>query len=416
MAVNISNFNASSAVRRFRLSRSNILSSRVFSSGQSSFITGPNWQDTREIPVPPGTYGRARVILQNDTATPFTMEEFAVSSGRAYADLNPLTYAGLPAPWSTSASTITAPAGSATNATDGILGWAASDWLPVTTQPRSDGGKTSVLHCRARFSAGGRGVFGGATRPMNLYSNQAFLRNRSDVSWTSAAVLANQTNFNPATNDRDGHFHSFSVVEFMSSGLMLNIACTGDSVSQGYVQASTNSNHNGFLARAADTLANAGQPVSFQHFTGEGKSTTFYFGMVTSFLNTAGMTLPQLLVIQPFSQNNGTFNMFNVVAAWDQCMDLANLCLAKNVIPMLRTCQPTINCNDLSHEVARNWVNTQVRNSGFPIFDMDAALSDGNAIARIKPGLTSDGAHLTDDGNEEAASQFVQDLAKYILI
>ncbi len=191
----------------------------------------------------------------------------------------------------------------------------------------------------------------------------------------------------------------------------ITVATVGDSTFQG---ANTTAGQNNMGHQAALLATSAMCTVSHINVGYAGQQ---HAAIYLNALNTLALYSPDVLVFEGFSPND-TYTAANVEAALGRCADIIEQCIKAGTIPIISTAIPwggsAGTALTAAQEALRNAFNAVLRKwaaNGTIILDDDAVLSNGAAIASLKPqyrvydglAITADSGGQHPDNNGHAA-------------
>ena len=381
-----------SALGTERRQNENIWTQKVFTSLLSMVGADNTFQTIHGVPfVGEEVYVRAGFL--NDTTSPFTVTYNAFSAGSTVVS-NPVNAAGAASPWSF-VSAAAVPAASASWATDGNYGIGYTDWRKVSIPARTDGGQFGLLYHRMYGSSDFRGPVGNGSQHFNTYPTNIAEIIRSDYQAGVEYVSANQASFVPTSGAGvNSEYMPAALIQVVSARQAFVVGVTGDSTSQGY---GTDGNHNSFINKACRSLTTIAKPVVMLNLAYAGKTSPYFHAMASKWIDDQ-LQRPDIMFIQVYSQNDGTFTTANCEAAYARAVLLAQKCKSVGVIPVLMTLAPTTFITTSGQDAVRKTINGYIRGGFYPYLDLDAVFSDGADPARIISAYTVDGVHHSEAG------------------
>ena len=308
----------------------------------------------------------------------------------------------LPPSASGSTATLTIPAatsGAHPNAVPSML-W--SDWIPVSSIPRNDGGEFPILQTRTLLNTGDIAVsLNGANEAGTLNQDGTGLIYRGNF---SAGDLVTTTSGVITPSNTNGWF-AVAGVQFMYRNFGLSVATVGDSITQGQGSVTSSYGHISWGHMAVSQLIDSGLgPITYANwgYSGQNRSTS-----IDTARKVIAQDAPSMISFFPYSPNDG-YTDVNVAAGWARTMAFVQECWSKGVVPMVCTIIPSVGLAAAADAV-RIDINNRVRAlsaSGAVVVDFDAVITDGASPARIKAALSSDGLHPNLDGHKAMADVF----------
>ena len=381
-----------SALGTERRPNENIWTQRIFGSGWGNCGDNNTFQLIRGVPfVGEDVYVRAGFV--NDTPSPVSVTYNSFSASATFGS-NPVLIGGGASPWTAPVSA-SIPAASASWSTDGQFGVGYTDWKKVTIPAREDGGTFGLLYHRFYSSTPFRGPVGVSYHHFNTYPTNINEIIRSDYQAGVEYVTTNQTSFTPTAGAGTNSEFMPAFIQIMSARQSIVAGIAGDSTSAGY---GTDGNHNSFLNKACRALSTIAKPVVLATQAYAGKGSSYYTGAATTWIADQ-LQRPDILFIQPYSQNDGTFNQANCDAGYARALLLAQRCKAFGIIPVLMTLAPTTFITTSGQDAFRIALNNAIRSGPYAYLDIDAVFSDGASPARIIAAYTVDGVHHSEAGD-----------------
>ena len=164
-----------------------------------------------------------------------------------------------------------------------------------------------------------------------------------------------------------------------------------------------------WAAIAVHMLNTSGRKMTSGNFGMEGKGAVFYLRRLAVLLADATWT-PSVIVIQPFTLND-TFSVGAINTAITEAVRLASIARARGIEVIFTTVAP-MNTTDATTDGNRKTGNTQVRNAGGNVLDIDDLATDGATPARIIGALSWDGIHFKRDFNYQIGAELVKVINK----
>ncbi|WP_426994457.1 SGNH/GDSL hydrolase family protein [Methylomonas sp. CM2] len=230
--------------------------------------------------------------------------------------------------WS-GAATVTRPVASAAEIPSHIV----SDWLPVKSLDRLDGGALPLAYA-TMYHPDNTGV--GYT---NISGAQAFFNGLSGNNHIFS--MGNQTTDAIATPDNWTNSNTQSPVfipfglEFLFNKQVISIACFGDSTTAG----AGNTVNMSFCMQAAAELDNLGIAVNIWMQAQTGEDQINYFARL---MNLLALTKPKVIYFQSWSVNGSSNYTFLSENQMSRLLQLVSYCEQNNIILITDTPQPYV--------------------------------------------------------------------------
>jgi hypothetical protein len=317
--------------------------------------------------------------------------------------------------------TITGPAGNGGDRLHpSVISW--SDWAPIRSIPRRDGGQNPLLFVYTALRAGPMAAAGFVPDPFS-YATSLGCRGRVPVNlrsghngdWTAdpagtswgGAIPA------PAGNGSQAGFGPVFCLQYMSliQGVQ-GIVC-GDSLMAG--PAGAGAAFAGAAIRAAYDLSTLSHPVCVAHMACGGVGSAVYHGSLVSNIDAIK---PNFLVLQPLSRNDGMAapNLAALFAKLSATGDLAESRCGTRTIYQGAYPIPSV---DPRHggtpDQIAAWqkVRADLANLRAPVYDGASIIGDPGAPWLYKQGCSDDNTHPNDYG-VELVSPLVRQLLRDI--
>ncbi len=199
-------------------------------------------------------------------------------------------------------------------------------------------------------------------------------------------------------------------VQYRSRASGVSVMCVGDSITRG---SETRSNFAPWGLRAAAAVSHPGRPVAFVNAGCVGKRTDVFCARARSLCEIAW---PDIMVIAPYSLNDTT-GPDEPPLPWQdglaRAMALATDAAMQGCMPVLTTPLPWSGAAGV-RDADRRAVASAVRalaEHGVPVWDLEAAISDGQSPPRLLEDSCRDGIHPTDAGHIRLARTAIAGLA-----
>jgi hypothetical protein len=376
-----------------------------------SSFAGYTWQAAMSIP---GAFNAVRLIFCNTTTNALTIDGCSVGSSQSASSLNNVSGAGLSGlstPWQagtfggSASGTLPANTFSNPNVNPNFY---RSDWIPVESAVRTDGGSYGILLARAYIVDSGAVTIpasGTGTSPNFSEGGQGFLYK---TAFQSGNFLT--STFTGAT---DPGCSPIVGAEFAASGAGVRIAHFGDSIDRGYV---ATVDGNGWGQRMAVSLnASMPFPVWYESYGWDAQSPVQYYTRWSNYLASAisNSSLPQIAIFKGWSTNGGTPSAQTTATDKYYLTRFIADCHANGIFPVICTGQPR-NSLTSAQDLTRQNINAFIRSlasNTVGVIDVDAAVSDNGNPANYIIGLANaDGIHPSDVGYANIAARAVSDI------
>ena len=272
---------------------------------------------------------------------------------------------------------------------DGVPVHVLSDWMPVKTLPRQDGGPGWLLQVRT-FSHGAMRFAASVGRP-----DPAIGRLHRGF-WVAGDATRGGTDQEPTPADRMFACHG---VQFLSPVAGATVIGIGDSI---IASSCTTGEMSGFGIRACAKLSRPGFPVSYVNEGFPGRNS---FGFASTGLWAIETLRPQVAIIAPWSQNEPwTAAMADLSFA--RAVALMDAARRNGCAPILTTTAPVFQDHPDADEFRRA-TNERIRaagRNGVPVLDIDALWGTGATPNTYRPGYDcGDHTHPNDRACAAAA-------------
>jgi len=269
-----------------------------------------------------------------------------------------------------------------------------SDWIPLRSFTRTDGGTLPLLMVRTYMTGSPRPGTSGPSTGWETAARGRILRcfvNAGDCVATPASFTSTTVQGECVPTE----------VRFMTRARGLTIAVAGDSCLQGIT---SNAGANNFVFQAATALSTATLPIEVLNL---GKTSMSYPGWFWNIEDSVTVSKPQIVVIQGGSRNGGGYvSAAAAEAVWQHVMALMARVRAYGGVPILMTPWPD------SSETAPTDLNRlilvanclQAGLGGTPVIDANAMVGVAGTPMTLNAAYSSDGVHLTDAGHAYLAT------------
>lgn len=310
------------------------------------------------------------------------------------------------ATWS-AASSVTLPLGAAARPSVTV-----SDWMPISSVERADGGVLPVLHVRffipstvtdiPKFSPSGVMTWARNETTANGRPWRVMLQDVAD----SIATKANFTTLTEAVR-----WFPFAI-QYRARGMVRTLNVFGDSIAAGVGATNYINSH---LMRARDALSTPEAPVELGNFAWSSQTVAQCEARLTDLITAGVISRGHLVHVQAFSPNDystvQTQALANTGAA--ACARSVSAIIAAGAEPIVQTGCPANNSSRAwgATDVYRQKLNYSYRNApGLRVIDLSvlqAAVTTNSGQYDYASGLTTDGLHPNDAGNAAAVQQAV---------
>lgn len=284
-----------------------------------------------------------------------------------------------------------------------------SDWVPLKSIARSDGGTLPLLMIRQCYPTGTPNFsqhFATANVDFSAIGAPYFKATRQGVDGVAS----------PATFTNASPLNTWTVgpVQVRSNRQGVNIAFFGDSLTEGQPGPAIDLNSWGL--RACNQLTASSLPVSCCNLGWSGGVTADFY---TRALARLSELKPEIAYMSVWSPNDSSVTAALTNKMIDRAIDFVNACEAAGVIPALSTCVPTEGSGSGAFMTA---VDAFVRDIGSAgrvlVLDFRAVLdsdpSSGGGSGLFKSGMKFDSTHPNDVGIDAMAAEAVSKLQGYI--
>jgi collagen type VII alpha len=281
-----------------------------------------------------------------------------------------------------------------------------SDWMPITTTQRIDGGFGRLILVRTQATVNPWGLQtisdnGITTDPSSINTSEALFASNTAVSTTSASDFVP----NGLTSVFQTQFYS------RPPGILL--LTVGSSICSG-----TNTlNQRASWARiAAAAATNAGVPTISVF------NNLLALPLTANFIQPAIRNIrelkPSIVAIQVSNRNDTPYSVSQANTTWKGVMSIAEVAQQNGAIVVLVTATPWSSGSaptavedgfrQINNNLARAFAPIS---AGFALFDYDAVVSDGGSPARLQDIYGGDTDHPNDAGHAAAGAVFASMLS-----
>ena len=384
----------------------NFVGTRVLTGGAQGGSYATSGQDfTWSLQVAlPVDFVALRLVIGNPLTSAITGVTCAASTGGTLTDRTNNAGAWTSGTFS-GASSITLPAGVTGNPSVTL-----SDWIPVQSVARLDGGSTRLAYVRilTPLANANIGLFGYAASTANWNSKA------DGYAWCPRFQAGDfVTTPSGMTASTDPSSLPIMGIQYISKTGVLNYVAFGDSITN---SAQTTVRGESWAYRA---VRDAGYTLGA--FGWDGQTTA-------QILTRAQVTIPLLKPTHAFypifSPNDGTPTAATQTAQFSRALQFVELCRVNNCVPILWTGLPktTDGTNTTSAWTAgqddlRKALNSAFTSIGVEVVDMSGVLSDnaamGTASKWLNTSILFDGTHPNDAGHELMKGAAAVSVAKF---
>lgn len=299
-------------------------------------------------------------------------------------------------------------------------GYLLSDWIDYNSYSRSDGGSFPLIAARAYISTAGTiSVFGNGVNDFTNWPTKP--DGRIDVMRSQAGDHATtQTGFTSTTNESQSPLVG---IQYRGAGSVITIMGNGDSITESVASTYIGDS---WGMRAAGLLSNqAGVVVEWANI---GWSGSFYSSVNRRFEDAfAAGILPDIALFPNGSPNSvsTTFDANIISASRIILAKCFAACQANDVLPISWTMLPADYTGSqakqygASDSFRRDWNAETLALAAKGMYGIDfSGVVSGSAHAsgqvQFSPGMSSDGLHLNDAGNDAVADYLRQQIARLI--
>jgi len=269
-----------------------------------------------------------------------------------------------------------------------VPGWAASDWIPVSSIPRTDGGSLPLLQVRTNISTAcvihneaGQANFESQIAPYIWYTNL-----HSD---SGGAYVTNPT-ANALAGSASGLWVVPQFVKFAYTGLTgLNVVAVGDSITRGQTTNTRTTTTPSWANIACQALSTQSRPITLTNMGWSGQSKNPSYRNTVWAINNL---LPDVIVFWNGSVNDGVSD-YVVNRSWNTTLNLVNYAKSQGVIPVVVTQTPN-SSSTATQDAYRQQMNANTRSlasAGVFVLDADFLLSTGGLPSRLQSQYDSGG-------------------------
>lgn len=398
------------AGRKFRMAVSSVQSS----GGELLFSTNVKSM----LMTIPADADYVRFLFRNkNPAGPMTLKGYfaptaQVGNGWSAYDGSGVAQTGSPSPWvpmnfanaGTDVAVADQPVTSAITATvpnDGTDYW--SDWLPITTLSRIDGGSGRLVMVRTQALTNPWGLQdiapGGITNdPANINTSGALFASSLGISTLTA------TDF---TLDLFTHVYQ---MQFMSRPPGIVLMTVGTSIMSGTNTTNLRSTWGRIAAKTV--FDGTGVPV-ICFYSNAYNLPPQTANLIADAVRHIRLLKPSVVAIQVSNRNDSPYSAAQANTTWKGVMSIAEVAQDNGAVVILVTATPwSSGSAPTSVEDGYRQINNDLARAfaasapGFALFDYDAVLTNGASPARLQPAYGGNSDHPNDAGHTAAAAVF----------
>lgn len=362
-----------------------------------------NYYTASSLTIPVGAMCAAATAAPNNGYSPLNFDGSANS-------FTPMLFAG--------AASGTVPAcayqsGATNNNVPGLL---QTDWTPIVSIPRNDGGTLPLFMLRA-YASGSQGLMMSLITGAVTAGWPSVSQGRICDSYSTSGdyVSSNQGGF--VGNHRDVAILGVAV-EFRGAVRGLSVFTVGDSLTQGSY---TTASQNGFGHLAGALVSTPSAPVSVVNAGFAGQQHAYIYSNASAYI---AAFAPDVVVFPVYSPND-TYSQANVNLALARTAAIIDQCIAASIVPIITTALPWNSISSAQDNV-RKAMNATVlgwaANGGVLVADFDAALTDGGSPAQIQSkyknypsgNVDSNNQHPSDAGHAAMAAALQPSLQRLL--
>ena len=384
----------------------NFVGTRILTSGiQGGFATAAaayTWSLQIGLPV---DFAAVRLVFLNGITSDITGVTACASAGGTLSDRNNNAGTWTNATFAGAASTTLPLAAGTTDPTITV-----SDWIPVTSIARVDGGTTRLVYVRAYIPGSNANVslmgFGASTANWNSKAD--------GYTWCPRYQIGDfVTTPSGMTGSSDPISSPIAGIQYISKAGVLHYLAFGDSITN---SAQTTIRGESFAFRAT---RDAG--FTLGAFGADGQTTAQILARAQRIIP---VLRPTHAMYPIFTPNDGAPTATTTAAQFARALQFVDLCAQNGVVPILWTGLPKT--TDITNATAswsigqddlRKALNNAFANIGIELMDMAAVMSDttapGVASKWASASLLYDGTHPNDAGQEAMRAVAALSLAKY---
>lgn len=322
-----------------------------------------------------GVAAQAGVHLSTQSFTPDTWVDFTFSS----------------------ASSVTQAAGSAARPSITM-----SDWMPINSVDRTDGGIFPLLHIRIYQPASNANISKLSNTSLTWLQTAADGRIYRAMYKDGSDMVATKSNFtSPADAPR---FVPFAI-RYRARGAVRTLMCVGDSIAAGYGASNL---CDGYTNKLRQALSSTAAPVEFCNLGWAGQASVDYYKRALDILSSG--IVPTWLLYHAYSPNDsaGPLTAAQINAQKSQMVEVIAAAFAAGAAPVIANGMPT-------NTASKNWgasdslrvaLNTALAAMpGVNVADISTPTSGSisGGQVQIAAGMTTDNIHPSDSGHAAMA-------------
>lgn len=270
-----------------------------------------------------------------------------------------------------------------------------TDWIPITSIPRTDGGELPLLSVRVYIdSNGGAGV---TTTNHNGGAEIATFNAATDRKWFNYRSfnqdgVTTPSGFTAASTDDPGVVQPVFAVRARLRGGGITVMAVGDSTVSGITNTTTG-RWNNWIFEACQSASTTSVPVMPVNLGISGQTGINY---LTNGENAIDSYAPDIAVYMSTSVNDGAFDAAEITATIGRTLEFVEYCRTRGIIPIVTTRWPTAAGVALAEDF-----NNYIRGmNNVHVLDIDAAVGTGAANARtwLAGTVNGDNVHVNHVG------------------
>lgn len=359
-------------------------------------------------------FDAVRVILFNAQATTQTGVKAAVGVAAA-AGAHLATQSFTPDTWVdvtwATVSSVTQAAGAAARPSITV-----SDWMPIQSLERTDGGRFPLLHVRVYQPAANANITKFSPSGIETWMQTAERMHRVMVKDGSDMIATKGSFTAPATAPRWVPF----AIQYMARGRVATLAVAGDSIAVGV--GATNYFQSQYM-RVCETLSEPSGPIELANFGWAGQTSVNYFNRTMDLLSNGVIGAGHVLVFHAFSPNDYTtaVTQAGVNASLSQTTQIVQKAIEKLARPVIVDAMPANPASknwDATDSLRRDFNGRLAAYTRIPVVGMSAAVSgavDADGQTNILSDSTSDNLHPNEVGIRRILGPTLQALAPELM-
>ena len=298
--------------------------------------------------------------------------------------------------WS-SASSVTQAAGSAARPSITL-----SDWMPLNSLDRTDGGTYPLLHVRIYQPAANASVSKLSNTSLTWMQTAADGRIYGAMYKDGSDMIATKGNF---TSPSDAPRFVPLAIRYRARGAVRTLMCVGDSIAAGYGASNL---CDGYTNKLRHALSSTAAPVEFCNLGWAGQASVDYSKRALDILSSG--IVPTWLLYHAYSPNDsaGPLTTAQINAQKSQMVEVIAAAFSAGAAPVIANGMPT-------NTASKNWgssdslrvaLNTALAAMpGVNVADISTPTSGSmsNGQVQIVAGMTTDNIHPSDAGHAAMA-------------